>query len=184
MTLFQLSGSVSGAEPNESTPAAVIRTSRPPNSPTARSTIACTCAGSLTSTAIPTARPPPVSISLATPSAASPITSATTTAAPSAPNRSETARPMPDPPPVTAATLPASLPFVSLISGSVPPFFSRTPHGESFRSSIPNDTPSVAPPSTITSSPVMYPASSDTRNTTTFAMSSAVPKRPSGIRFR
>src|SRR6266516_59694 len=52
------------------------------------------------------------------------------------------------------------------------------------RASMPSVAPRVSPPSTITSSPVMYAASSDARNSTTFAMSSGVPYRPAGIRFR
>src|SRR5215468_3604149 len=56
MTRFHASGSVSVAEPNDSTPAAVIRMSMPPNSAAARAAIASTCAGSDTSTAIAAAR--------------------------------------------------------------------------------------------------------------------------------
>src|SRR5262245_31173004 len=110
MIRFHESGSVSTTEPKPSTPAAVISTSIPPNSLTARSTSARTCAGSVTSTPMPNARPPCAPISAATATALPATMSATATAAPSAANRIATARPMPEPPPVTMATLPAILP--------------------------------------------------------------------------
>jgi hypothetical protein len=91
------------------------------------------------------ARPPSAWISAATAFARSAAMSATATAAPSAANRLATARPMPEPPPVTMAALPASLPCEVFQSEA-----SFSP-----RSSMPSDTPRVAPPSTITSSPVM-----------------------------
>src|SRR5216683_4095132 len=91
ITRFQAFGSVCVAEPNDSTPAAVIRMSTPPNSAMTPAAIASTCAGSDTSTAMATARPPLATISAATCSALSAATSATSTSAPSAANLSAAA---------------------------------------------------------------------------------------------
>src|SRR5262245_7987531 len=110
MTRLHAAGSVSVAEPNDSTPAAVIRMSMPPNSATARAAIASTCAGSDTSTASAAARPPAAEISPATAPALPASMSATRTHAPSLANRIAAARPMPEPPPVTTATFCPSLP--------------------------------------------------------------------------
>src|SRR6516225_8783881 len=120
MTRFQASRSVSVAEPNDSTPAAVIRMSMPPNSATARAAIASTCTGSDTSTAIAAARPPAAEISPATAAAWPASMSATRTQAPSLANRIAAARPMPEPPPVTTATFRPSLPGAPLIPPPAP----------------------------------------------------------------
>src|SRR6266487_892496 len=115
MTRFHASGSVSVAEPNDSTPAAVIRMSMPPNSAAARPAMASTCAGADTSIAIAAARPPAAEISPATASAWPAAMSATRTQAPSPANRIAAARPMPEPPPVTTATFCPSLPGTPVI---------------------------------------------------------------------
>src|SRR5215467_6841282 len=120
MTRFHASGSVSVADPNDSTPAAVIRMSMPPNSAAARAAIASTCAGSDTSTAIAAARPPAAEISPATASAWPASMSATRTDAPSPANRIAAARPMPEPPPVTTATFCPSLPGPPVIRPPAP----------------------------------------------------------------
>src|SRR5206468_2299825 len=84
-------------------PALAITMSRPPNVPSAASTLARACAGSAASPA--TATPP---ISPATASIGPGRRPVTTTCAPSFANRRAVAAPIPVPPPLTIATLPSS----------------------------------------------------------------------------
>src|SRR5207245_11497330 len=87
-------------------PALANITSSRPNSATTRSTKACTCPASPTSTRRAMALPPRSPISLATAWAASSSTSPRATRAPSAAKASPVARPMPSAPPVMAVTRP------------------------------------------------------------------------------
>src|SRR5215469_16295168 len=98
------------------TPALLNAASIRPNSATVRSTIAATCASSLTSQGMPIALWPPETSFCASAFTTSSRKSANTTAAPASANACAVASPMPDAAPVTSATLFSKDPFILEVS--------------------------------------------------------------------